>query len=97
MKNFEKLYEFVGNLSYRLFPDAGSIEHLKKLKQETDEAIKEPEDIIEYADQFFALISASVKAGFSYDELMIAIYKKSLINEKRIWELKEDGTHQHIE
>lgn len=96
MKRFKYLYQLIGNLAYRLFPDAGSIEHMKKLKQEADEVISEPNNIEEYADCLFALISASVKAGYSYNELIEATFKKACINQKRKWKLMPDGTHQHI-
>lgn len=97
MKSFKYLYQFIGNLSYRLFPEAGPIEHMKKLKQEADEVIENPKDLEEYADCMFALISACVKAGFSYKELDEATYKKACINENRRWKLMQDGTHKHIE
>lgn len=91
------LYRFIGNLSYTLFPNAGPVEHIKKLKQEADEVITEPNNLEEYADCLFALISASVKAGFTLDDLLNAAHKKALINQKRKWKLMQDGTHQHIE
>lgn len=90
------LFKFIGSLSYRLFPDAGPVEHMKKLKQESDEVIKEPKELEEYADCLFALISATVKAGFGFEELIDATHKKACINEKRKWKLMPNGTHQHI-
>jgi hypothetical protein len=93
---FSKLFEYVGYLSYKLFPKSGAIEHILKLKQEADEVIKEPNKLEEYADCLFALIAASKKAGFEYDELLRATFKKARINENREWKLMPDGTHQHI-
>lgn len=96
MLKFEYLYEFIGMLSHKLFPKAGAVEHLLKLKQEANEAINDPKDLEEYADCAFALIAALNKAGFTYKQFIEALYKKSIINENRIWQQMPDGTHQHI-
>jgi hypothetical protein len=93
---FKHLYKLVGKLCYKLFPKAGAIEHITKLKQEADEVIETPKDIEEYADCLFALISASVKAGFTCDELINATTEKAIINSNRKWKEMPDGTHQHI-
>ena len=89
------LFDFMGQFAVKTFPDAGSIEHLKKLKIEADEAIEEPKDIIEYADCLLALFGAAYKAGFSYNQLIEASKTKFEIVKSRKWEKLSDGTYQH--
>jgi len=96
MLKFEYIYEYIGKLAYKLFPNAGAIEHLLKLKQEVNEAINDPKDIEEYVDCTFAIIAAANKAGFTCEQFIEALYKKSMINENREWQQMPDGTHQHI-
>lgn len=91
------LFEKVGQWSVVAFPDAGPIEHLKKLQTEAQEAIEQPSDITEYADCVMALFAAVYKAGYTFDQLFTATEEKFVINQDRKWERKEDGTYQHTE
>lgn len=91
-----ELYEQMGKFSIETFPEADSIDHLKKLQSETIEAIQAPKDIYEYADCLLCIFGAAYKAGFSYGELKLAIETKLYINQNRNWEKLEDGTYQHI-
>ena len=91
-----KLYNSMGKFSMEKFPDASPIEHLLKVKNEADEAINCPHDIVEYADILLSLFGAAYKAGFSYEELMKASKKKLEICKERKWRKLEDGTYQHI-
>jgi len=75
----KELYNDLGEWTKKIFPDADSVAHLFKLKDETDEAIKTPNDIMEYADCLMAIFGASYKAGFTYDELMSACKDKLAI------------------
>jgi len=90
------LYTEMGRFSWITFPDATSVEHLKKLKQETDETINSPDDISEYADCLLTLFGAAYRQGFTYGELMNATRKKLEIVKKRKWKKMSDGTYQHI-
>lgn len=89
------LFDLMGEFAVKAFPEAGSIEHLKKLKYEADEAIQAPKDIIEYSDCLLALFSAAYKAGFSYNQLIEASKSKFEILKSRKWEKLPDGTYQH--
>lgn len=93
---FINLYEYWGELSYKIFPKAGTIEHIKKLKQEADELISNPDDIEEYADCLLCLIAGARKKRIDPNDLIEVAYKKAMINERREWRELPDGTHQHI-
>jgi len=94
--SMENLYLDIGSQGKRIFPDAGPIDCLNKMKDEADEAIEEPDNIIEYADCLIALFHASFKAGFTYGELEKAVSKKVKINEKRNWKKNSNGTYSHV-
>ena len=89
------LFDAMGKFAVEKFPDAGSIEHLKKLKHEADEAIAEPQNLVEYADILLALFGAAYKAGFTYEQLLEASVGKFEIVQKRTWIRLDDGTYQH--
>jgi len=91
----EELYNDLGEWTKNVFPDADSVAHLFKLKDETEEAIKTPNDIMEYADCLMAIFGASYKAGFTYDELMSACKDKLVINKTRKWVKGNNNTYQH--
>ena len=89
------LFDAMGKFAVEKFPDAGSIEHLKKLKHEADEAIAEPQNLVEYADILLALFGAAYKAGFTYEQLLKASDGKFKVVKSRKWMKLPDGTYQH--
>jgi predicted house-cleaning noncanonical NTP pyrophosphatase (MazG superfamily) len=89
------LFDAMGKFTVEKFPDAGSVEHLKKLKHEADEAIAEPQNLVEYADILLALFGAAYNAGFTYEQLLEASEGKFEIVQKRNWKRLDDGTYQH--
>ena len=93
----DSVYDKAGNWAVECLPDSEPVHHVLKLKQEADEVINDPADIIEYADCMIALMSAAYKSGFEPHELATAIHNKLLILRKRTWVKNEDGTHQHVE
>lgn len=96
MIDIKKLYEYIGDLSYKLFPKATSYEHILKMKQEADEVLNDLNNKEEYADCLFALLAASYKAGITIKELLNETLEKAIINEGRKWKEMPDGTHQHV-
>jgi len=96
MSSFGNLFQSVGNWSSKTFPKAQPIHHLRKLKQEADEAIADPTDIYEYCDILIPLIAAANKAGFTAEMLLNCSFKKLEICKGRTWEEKADGTSQHV-
>jgi len=89
------LFNSIGEWSKKTFPDAGSIQHIIKLKNEAQEVIESPYDIKEYADCIIALLSAAYKADITFFELVKAVEDKLEINKKRNWTKLSDGTYQH--
>ena len=92
---FGYLFQSVGQWSKETFPNAQPIHHLRKLKQEADEAIADPTDIYEYCDILIPLFAAANKAGFTAEMLLNCSFKKLEILNGRTWEEQPDGTHQH--
>lgn len=93
--NIESLFDSIGNWSATAFPDAGTIDHIKKLKDEADEVIKEPFDIEEYADCVIALFAGAWKAGITFNRLVEAVDQKLEVNKKRQWVKLPNGMYQH--
>jgi len=92
----KELYEKIGNISKELYPKSSSIDHMVKLKEEINEVIENPTDIVEYVDCFICLISAANESGISLSDIVEKINEKLEINKKRKWKLMEDGTYKHI-
>jgi hypothetical protein len=92
----EELYNSIGVWVKSAFPDAGSVEHLLKLRHEAVEAINSPGDITEYADCLIALLGASYKAGIGYNDLLKETKSKLMVNTTRNWKKESDGTYQHV-
>ena len=91
----QELYDLIGKWVHDQFPKAGAKEHLLKMRQEADEAIERPKDIIELADCLICLLGAANKNGFCLEELIEATHDKLFINKQRTWHENKDGTHQH--
>ena len=89
------LFNAIGEWSKNALPDAGSIEHIIKLKHEAQEVIEAPYDIKEYADCFIALLAAAYKADIAFFELVEAVQNKLEVNKNRKWTKLSDGTYQH--
>ncbi len=94
--DFNKLYYDIGEFSVKIFHDAKPVDHLKKLRNESLEAIEKPDDVYEYSDCLLALLAAAYKSGFSPEYLINSSFEKLEILRNRKWEKIEDGTYQHI-
>jgi len=92
----KEIYEKMGKFAVDVFYDSTSIGHLKKMKDEADEAIENPDDIFEYADCMLALFAAAYKSGFSFEDISNATKEKFEILKTRKWTKDSDGTYQHI-
>ena len=90
------LFNEMGEFSVKTFTGATAKGHLRKLKEEADEAIEDPTDIKEYADCLMALFGAAYKAGFTYDSLIQAGKEKLEINKSRKWVKLENEIYQHV-
>lgn len=88
-------YKKIGEFSLTAFPDAGTDEHLIKLKEEILEFSENKEDVSEAADCFIALMAACYKAGITCMEISTAIIDKFEVLKTRTWIKNEDGTYYH--
>jgi hypothetical protein len=90
------LYEEIGMWSKNTFPDANSIDHLQKLKDEAQEAKEAPYKIEEYADCIIALLVGAWNADIAFFELIEAVEDKLKVNKQRKWQKLPNGTYQHL-
>jgi hypothetical protein len=74
----KKFYNELGEWAKVAFPDAGPVEHLKKLIAEANEAIQAPDDIEEYADCLMCLFAAALKPEFQLMIWLLRCIKNSL-------------------
>ena len=65
--------------------ERGPIGPLKHLAKEVQEALADPGDLIEYADLLFLVFDATRRAGFSFEDLLAACWRKLAINRARTW------------
>lgn len=95
--DLETLYERYTDWSVGTFGMDTPVHGLTKLIKEANEAIKEPHDIVEYADCLQCLLYA-FKCAFPdkpISELLEAVELKLNVNIKRQWVKQPDGTWQH--
>jgi hypothetical protein len=90
-----QLYRDIGEFSMKVFPDAGPIQHMLKLKEEADEVIANNYDKEEYADCLIALFAAAYKSNITLGDLINHTKVKLSINIKRKWKKLKDGTYKH--
>ena len=65
--------------------ERGPLGPLKHLEKEAREAQKDPKDIMEFVDCLFLTFDASRRAGFTYEQLLVAAWKKLEMNKARTW------------
>lgn len=68
-------------------------QHLK-VRAEAAEFADDP-SLDELADVFITVIGSLVQAGWSTDDLAVAVDTKMAVNEMRTWAKTADGTYQH--
>lgn len=71
--------------TFGLDSERGPIGPLKHLAKEAAEAQKDPTDLMEFVDCLFLTFDATRRAGFTFDQLCEAAWKKLEINKARQW------------
>lgn len=80
------------------FPKSTVHSKLKHLQSEVKELQEEPENLLEYADCMALLVGAASKVGFTFEDILEALWMKLDINKTRQWgKLNDDGYVEHIE
>jgi hypothetical protein len=92
----EELFNKMDAFCKDRFPDATATDHLRKLKNEVDEAIAVPTDSEEWGDLQLCLFGAASKQGYSYSDLMRFAAEKFEKVLSRKWVKQSDGTYQHL-
>lgn len=73
---------------------AGPLKHLAK---ETVEAAVQPYDVSEFADLVLLTFDSTRRAGFSYDQLVAAVWAKLAICKMRKWsKASADDPVEHV-
>ena len=93
---FQELLEKVKHLNKTCFPKAKLEHNLIHLQSEVDEVIKDPEDIIEWADMLICFVGGFGKTNFTIEQLSQACDKKIEINLNRTWVEQPNGTYKHL-
>lgn len=78
--------------------ERGPIGPLKHLAKEVAEVMADPSDIMEFTDCLFLLFDSTRRAGFTFEELRDAAWKKLEINKARKWQTppKGDEAIEHV-
>ena len=65
--------------------ERGPVGPLKHLAKEVQECLADPSDLEEYADCLFLVFDATRRAGFTFDQLVEAVFAKLAKNKRREW------------
>lgn len=77
--------------------ERGPIGPLLHLAKEVQEAIANPSDLEEFADLQFLIFDSARRAGFTYEQLLDACWKKLEKNKTRKWgPATKDGPVEHV-
>lgn len=78
--------------------ERGPIGPLKHLAKEVQEALADPFDLEEYADLVFLIFDACRRAGFSLEQLRLALNEKLKVNRARQWprNVAADQPTEHV-
>ena len=101
LTDLKKLNDFIcarREFSFQSFgsPEVrGPVPVLTHLKEEVQELIEQPTDLMEWADCLLLLTDAADRAGLSIEDLIDAATLKLEINKKRTWEKGADGVFRH--
>jgi len=86
MTEFQHLQNITADWSDSVFGKrTNPIGSLRHLKEEVDEIIQEPNDLIEYCDAFLLLIDSARMSGFTMEQLYEGCIEKLEINKNRKW------------
>lgn len=86
--SFAEFWDMLAAWSQQTFGDdaergpRGPLLHLRK---EVDEALEKPTDIMEFADLQFLVFDAARRAGFTFEQLRVAVNQKLKVNQSRLW------------
>lgn len=78
--------------------ERGPIGPLKHLAKEVAEVMQDPTDLMEFVDCLFLIFDSTRRAGFTFEELRDAAWKKLEINKARKWQTppKGDEAIEHV-
>lgn len=81
----------------RTFPTTTVESTLKHLVRETGEVLKDPADIVEWADCYLLLMNAAAIAGHPVSAIVEAAKAKAAVNRSRKWGAPDaDGVVEHV-
>jgi hypothetical protein len=96
MNSWSDLQNVLCEWSVKTFGIRGPEAPIHKLKSEVEELSRSPYSLEEYADVGILWLDAAMKAGFTAQDLLRAMWGKHRKNEKRKWgKLTRNKTFQH--
>lgn len=102
LKNLNKFNQFIkdrNDFATKTFgsPDErGCVFPLKKLQDELEELIENPDDESEWADCLLCFLDAAWRKGHTFENLVDFSINKLKINKGRKWKKDKNGQFQHI-
>ncbi len=103
-RTFEEVFYDAAEFSMKAFPEATAISTLSKLTEEVQEVMIEiafqgndGNLLTEYADCFLCLVDSIRRSGFTCEELIMEMYRKTQKNKTRSWIKNPDNTYSHTE
>ena len=95
---FWKQHSEWSQATFGLDSERGPIGPLKHLAKEAVEAQEDTTDIEEFADCLFLICDATRRAGFTWDQLISAAFKKLEKNKSRTWQkpVNSDEPVEHV-
>jgi hypothetical protein len=78
--------------------ERGPIGPLKHLAKEVAEVMQDPTDLMEFVDCLFLIFDSTRRAGFTFEQLRDAAWRKLEINKARKWQTppKGDEAIEHV-
>lgn len=98
LKEFWRQHSQWSQATFGADTERGPIGALNHLAKEVKEALACPSDLTEYADMVFLVFDSCRRAGFSFNDLVRAVWDKFAVNKARKWGPPgPDGACHHVQ
>ena len=99
MMYFNNIWDAIFSTRVEKFPLCTWEASVEKAIEECKEILTAPRSKrpAEYADAIICLFNAASFDGLTAEDIYIALQYKNMVNSRRKFELRADGTYQHIE
>ena len=95
--DWNDLQKRLSNWADKTFPGSTLVGKFDHVKEELEEIILEPDNIVEWADAFMIMMHSLADRNYTMDDLFSAIERKHAINLNRKWGPPDaNGKRNHI-